>query len=68
MPMRDRLYDPEMSPARVAERAERYNMEDLKFHVNALNEMLKDPQFGLVGWCMLYSEHMKYISGYWENN
>lgn len=43
-------------------------MEKLKFHVSALNEMLKDPQFGLMGWCMIYAEHMKFISDYWQNN
>lgn len=43
-------------------------IDDLKFHVHALNELLKDPQWGLAGWCMLYSEHMKFISDYWKNN
>ena len=42
--------------------------EELKEHVSQLNEMLKEPQFGLMGWATVYADHMKAISNYWVNN
>ena len=67
-PERMKFFDPEMSPEKIAERKKKYNLETLKFHVNALNEMLKDPEWGLASWCMVYAEHIKYIHDYWEYN
>ena len=40
----------------------------LKWNVNALNELLKDPQWGLFSFCQMYAERMKFISDYWNNN
>lgn len=42
--------------------------EQLKWNVNALNELLKDEQPGLMSWCQMYAERMKFISDYWTNN
>ena len=42
--------------------------KQLQQHVEALNQMLQDPQFGLVGWCTCYADHMKFISDYWTQN
>lgn len=50
------------------EEAKNKEFEDMKWHVEKLNDMLKDPQFGLSSWCQFYAEHMKAISDYWVNN
>jgi hypothetical protein len=42
--------------------------QELTRRVTQLNEMLKDPQFGLISWCQIYAEHMKFISDYWTSN
>jgi hypothetical protein len=40
--------------------------EELKIHVENLNELLKDPRFGLITWCEMYAEEMKWIADYWN--
>lgn len=37
-------------------------------HVAVLNKLLQDPQPELSSWCVLYAEHMKFISDYWTQN
>jgi len=36
--------------------------------VARLNELLEDPQVGLISWCVMYGECMNFISDYWKNN
>lgn len=40
--------------------------EELCRRVNLLNELLKDPQIGLISWVQMYAEHMEWISRYWK--
>jgi hypothetical protein len=35
-------------------------------HVEALSNLLKDPHYENGEWCLEYSEHMEYISTYWQ--
>jgi len=42
--------------------------EQLIDHVNKLQLLLENPQFGLISWCIKYANHMRYISDYWSNN
>jgi hypothetical protein len=42
--------------------------DELKVHVQKLNELLKDPHMGLSTWCEIYSGHMRAISDYWTYN
>lgn len=39
--------------------------EKLRFHVNALNQLLADPQPGLGSWACFYVEHMEAIISIW---
>lgn len=42
--------------------------DELKVHVQKLNELLKEPHFGLSEWCQMYAGHMEIISDYWIYN
>lgn len=42
--------------------------KELQRRVAVLNELLKDPQYGLMSWCESYAEQMKWIADYWKNN
>ena len=43
-------------------------LEELKRRVAKLNQLLADPQPGLLGWCEQYAENMKWIADYWQGN
>ena len=42
--------------------------KELQRRVHLLDELLKDPQFGLASWSIAYGENMKWISEYWKEN
>ena len=42
--------------------------KELCERVAKLKLLLDDPQPGLASWCMMYAEHMKFISDYWTQN
>jgi len=58
--------NPELHKDKAAKKT--CTFDELKTHIQQLNELLKDPQFGLSTWCELYVKHMKEISDYWVNN
>jgi hypothetical protein len=46
----------------------RGKFKELKRRVKVLNELLSDPQTGLVSWCIVYAEQMAWIARYWKEN
>jgi len=57
-----------MAMVKTEQEKVKQDFEQLKLDVMRLNELLKDPQFGLSSWCRMYAERMKAISDYWVNN
>ena len=42
--------------------------KELCDHVAKLKLLLDDLQLGMLSWCMMYAEHMKFIVAYWQEN